>query len=106
MPTIQELKDQRAALDMQIEQQLAEQRSSTFDRIKAIMAESGMTVNELVKGLSGSKAKTQVPTAGRKVAVKYRDPETGATWTGRGLRPKWMREKMEAGATKDSFLVK
>ena len=105
MPTIQELKDQRAALDKQIEQQLAAERSTTFDRIKAIMAESGMTVSDLVKGLSGTKVKAQGPTAGKKVAVKYRDPDTGANWTGRGLRPKWLREKVDAGAKLESFLV-
>ncbi|WP_419465612.1 H-NS family nucleoid-associated regulatory protein [Burkholderia diffusa] len=26
----------------------------------------------------------------RKVAAKYRDPKTGATWTGRGRTPRWL----------------
>lgn len=34
-------------------------------------------------------------------AVKYRNPETGDTWSGRGLAPKWIREH----ANPDSFLV-
>lgn len=27
------------------------------------------------------------------VRAKYRDPETGRTWSGRGSRPKWLKDK-------------
>jgi DNA-binding protein H-NS len=30
------------------------------------------------------------PLKGRKVRAKYRDPKTGATWSGRGARAKWL----------------
>ena len=36
----------------------------------------------------------------RKIAPKYRDPDTGLTWAGRGLTPKWMR-----GKNKKQFLI-
>jgi DNA-binding protein H-NS len=29
--------------------------------------------------------------APRKVPAKYRDPDTGATWAGRGRTPKWVK---------------
>jgi DNA-binding protein H-NS len=32
------------------------------------------------------------PAKGKKVAPKYRDPETKATWAGRGAQPRWLRE--------------
>ncbi|ATF34218.1 DNA-binding protein [Burkholderia thailandensis] len=34
------------------------------------------------------------------IAPKYRDPETGATWSGRGRPPQWI-----AGRNRDSFLI-
>ena len=44
---------------------------------------------------------------GRKyvVAVKYRDPLTGAIWTGRGLTPKWLSVRLAEGKSKEDFAV-
>lgn len=44
--------------------------------------------------------------AGYLNAMKYRDPATGAGWTGRGPTPKWLKELCVDGVTKDDFLVK
>ena len=43
--------------------------------------------------------------AGGKVAAKYRDPETGESWSGRGLKPKWLVQALEDGKTLDDFLI-
>jgi DNA-binding protein H-NS len=43
---------------------------------------------------------------GRKVAPKYRDRKSGATWAGRGAQPVWLRERLKAGAKIDDFLIK
>lgn len=37
---------------------------------------------------------------GRKLEPKYRDPETGKTWAGRGKYPRWM-----AGKDKEAFRI-
>ena len=39
------------------------------------------------------------------VDVKYRDPATGDTWSGRGRRPKWIEEKMIGGSNLEEFRV-
>lgn len=39
------------------------------------------------------------------VKAKYRGPE-GQEWAGRGKPPKWMQPLLEAGASKEDFLVK
>ena len=44
--------------------------------------------------------------AKRTVAPKYRDPQSGATWSGRGLTPKWLAEKEKAGQKREEFLIK
>lgn len=38
-------------------------------------------------------------------AVKYRDPATGQTWTGRGRMASWLASKIAAGELADRYLV-
>ncbi len=35
--------------------------------------------------------------------IHYLDPLTGATWTGRGLQPAWLKARLAAGGTLDAF---
>jgi DNA-binding protein H-NS len=39
------------------------------------------------------------------VHVKYRDPVTGETWSGRGRMARWLKEKVEAGEDLEKYLV-
>jgi DNA-binding protein H-NS len=41
-----------------------------------------------------------------KATPKYRNPETGETWAGRGVQPKWLRKAIEAGHTLEQFLIR
>lgn len=46
--------------------------------------------------------------AGKKrgtVPVKFRNPETGATWTGRGRTPRWIVDAESAGTDRSAFAV-
>src|SRR3954468_12371541 len=45
------------------------------------------------------------PAKGKKVAPKYRDPKTKATWAGRGAQPRWLREAIKGGAGLESFAI-
>mgnify|MGYP000291809121 CR=1 FL=1 len=61
----------------------------------------GSSVLELLGGSKGGKA----PKA--KAAPKYAHPENPSlTWAGRGARPKWLAEMLDAGAKIDDFLIK
>src|SRR5690606_33730864 len=51
---------------------------------------------------AGKKAGTS-PT--RAVPAKFRDPQTGNTWTGRGRAPNWIVDAEAAGKTRDEFLI-
>ena len=46
-------------------------------------------------------------TAGKRASVKpkYRDPDSGNTWSGRGVMPKWMKAALDAGSTREEFLI-
>ena len=40
------------------------------------------------------------------VAAKYRNPDNPSqTWSGRGVTPKWLTEKMAAGGSREDFLI-
>lgn len=44
---------------------------------------------------------------GVKVKPKYRHPETGETWAGRGVHPRWMREYLKKRGNKlEDLLIK
>lgn len=40
------------------------------------------------------------------IPTKYRNDATGEAWTGRGSRPKWLRDALERGAMLEDFLLK
>lgn len=110
MTTIQDLNAQKAQLTQQlaaIEQQLAavqsEQRQDAIAKVKALMAENGLTAADL-GGVSAARADkpAKVPS---KVAAKYRDPASGSTWSGRGLKPRWLTAAIAAGKTVEEFAI-
>ncbi len=39
------------------------------------------------------------------VPVKFKQPETGATWTGRGKPPRWVVDAETSGKSRNDFLV-
>jgi DNA-binding protein H-NS len=39
------------------------------------------------------------------VAPKYRNPQTGETWSGRGLQPNWLKSALAAGHKIEEFSV-
>jgi DNA-binding protein H-NS len=39
------------------------------------------------------------------VAAKYRHPETGETWAGRGLKPRWLTAAIKSGKSLESFAI-
>lgn len=114
MPTYQELLAQKAALEQQaallsrqIEDARRTERAAVIDRIKALMAEHGVTLAELGGGArkSGSSSKSAATKTARKVAAKYRDPSSGNSWSGRGLQPNWLKAALAAGRKLEDFAV-
>ncbi len=101
MSSIQELLAQKAALEKQIAEAQRAARSDAIAKVKALMAEYGLTAADLA-GKAPAAAK---PEAGKKVAAKYRDPASGQTWTGRGLKPKWLQAALASGKQLGDFAL-
>ena len=103
MATLQELMAQREALERQIEQTKKQERGEAIEKVKALMAEYGLTVADLGSRPAAGKAKKGK--SGGKVAAKYRNASTGETWSGRGLQPRWLKAALAAGRRLDEFAV-
>ena len=101
MASLQELLEQKEALDREIERTKKQERTDAIEKVRTLMAQYGLTVSDLaVKSTPKGKNKT-----GRKVAAKYRNTATGETWSGRGLQPKWLKAALASGKKLGDFTV-
>jgi DNA-binding protein H-NS len=101
MASLQELLDQKAALEKAIETTRKQERADAVAKVKALMSEYGLTVSDLASKASIKSSGVK----GSKVAVKYRNKATGETWSGRGLQPKWLKAALAAGRKIEDFAV-
>ena len=89
MTDYKELLARKAELDAQIAQAQAEAKAEGIATARALIQEHGLTAADVFPA-QGKKPKGSVG------APKYRDPDTGATWTGRGKPPNWINGKDRA----------
>lgn len=116
MNTLTAIEKQIAKLTKEAERLRKAQTGSVIQQIRQLIAEHGLTVDDLfgnaarkrvVVGRSkaiGSNGTSKRTSHSRKATTKnaaassrrsigaalYRDPESGAEWTGRGRTPKWI----------------
>lgn len=91
MPTYKELKAQMAALAEKAEAARAVEFQTIVEEIRAKVAEYGITERDIFGAKRGRPAK-QANSEVKSVAPKYRDPKSGATWSGRGRAPAWIKD--------------
>ena len=99
MASYKELIEQRKALEAQIEAARKAEIGEAVAKIHQLCADYGLTEKDVFSGARGS-GEGRSRSKGGVVAPKYRDPATGATWTGRGKAPLWI-----AGADREKFLI-
>ena len=83
----EEIQAKIADLQAQAQRVKSEEKSQAIDAARAMITSYGITARDLgldkpVKGKAG-------PKPGGKIPPKYRDPLSGALWSGRGKTPKW-----------------
>lgn len=97
MPTYKEYQAQIAELEALAEQARQNEIAEARRQIRELMQSYSLSASDLLqsdaKSTSGKKSKT--------VLAKYKDPESGLMWTGRGRAPRWLD-----GKNKDDFLIK
>jgi DNA-binding protein H-NS len=94
----EELQAKIADLQAQAEQVRREERQQAIDMAKTMISTYDITARDL--GLDKAPKTKTGPKPGNKVAAKYRDPQSGATWSGRGKTPKWIN-----GADRSQYAI-
>ena len=100
--SLAELLKQKADLERQIASAQTESRAKAIADVRALMAQHGLTAADL----AASARKSTKPEGGtsRPVAAKYKDG-SGNSWSGRGLKPKWLTAALAAGKKIEDFTI-
>ncbi len=104
MATLQSIHAKIAKLQAQTEAIVKKQSTKVISDIQALMAEHGITVEDLGSdaGKRGRTVSTDgVRAKGNTSTSKYIDPKSGATWSGHGRAPGWIA----SAKNRDKFLI-
>ena len=103
MATLEQIQARMKKLQVQAEALIARRAQAALDQIREIMLKHGLTTEDIeakakarrerVKAASGRVANGKVKAAATKgkLPPKYRDPKTGATWSGHARPPAWIK---------------
>ena len=89
MTSYQDLLKQRDELEKQIQDARKRELADAVAKVRSLVAEYGLTAEDVFPPARAARSSG----AGGKVPPKYRHPETGETWTGRGKPPKWIQDQ-------------
>ncbi|ANB73634.1 hypothetical protein AYM40_15660 [Paraburkholderia phytofirmans OLGA172] len=105
MTTLEKVQAQIAKLQAQAEALVVKQSSGVIEKIRELMAKHGITTADIDAHAGGKqRAKHAAAKTAAKPATsvaKYRDPKSGATWSGHGRAPQWIA----AAKNRDKYLV-
>lgn len=85
MATYKELLAKKQELDIEIENARRAEAQAALEDIRATVAAFGFTPEDVFGSRRKSKSSSGAP--------RFRNPETGETWGGRGPRPRWLKGK-------------
>lgn len=94
MSQYKDLLKQREELEAKIAEARNAEVASAIAQVRQLVLDYSLTERDVFGGVRTSSAK------GSTVAPKYKDPVTGATWTGRGKPPLWIADK-----EREQFLI-
>ena len=88
-----ELRDLANRIESELEKRASQKKKVVLDQIKELAQSIGLTVDQIVAAERKGIKKTK--TAAATVYVNPDNPKQ--TWSGKGRRPKWANELLEAG---------
>lgn len=98
------IKDLKALIEKAKERISELEKSEATDvrnKLIAMARDAGFDAVELLSG----KAAASASKVRRPAKPKYKHPTSGATWTGRGVKPVWIRELLASGRTLESLMI-
>lgn len=101
MPTLEAIQEKIKKLQAQAQAIAAREAAGALERIRNIVEKHGLSVADIEAHLNGRKRRGKSATGARthaakpagskgKLPPKYRDPKTGATWSGHARPPAWI----------------
>jgi DNA-binding protein H-NS len=94
MATLEQIRAKVKEVRTQAEALAARQSSGAIEKIRELMAKHNLTTADIEAHVGHKKGggKPGMKSAGKPTlsAAKYREPKTGATWTGHGRAPAWI----------------
>jgi DNA-binding protein H-NS len=97
MSKLDELLEQQKRLQDEIDELRKEERIEAIKQIKALVDKYQIQSSSIF-GRKAAGEESSTPRA--KLPPRYRDPETGKTWTGQGREPGWIK-----GKNRDEYLI-
>ena len=100
MSDIKALQAEKEAIEAKLAEARKASRQSAIQTILGIMSDNDLSGSDL--GFTAP-AKAPRKPRGSSGPVKFRDPESGQTWAGRGKRPTWLVNALAGGRSLESF---
>lgn len=98
---LNELKALKKQVDKAIDSFETRRKKAALEALEATAKEQGFSLSELLDAAHSSPSKSR-----SSAAPKYANPHNpDETWTGRGRKPRWFAEAIEAGKTPDDLLI-
>jgi len=102
--SLSELKALQKRVEKAIERHDAKQKTAALAALKSKAKELGFSLDELTSGTSPKPKAKPAKKAPRKPT--HRDPaNANNTWSGRGARPKWLKDALDSGKSLDDFKI-
>lgn len=93
---LEDLMAQKAAIEKEIERERERAIEYVIEEVNDVLRRIGMPMEEFINEVQKRTNKRY-----QSVPPKYRDPDTGKTWSGRGRTPKFLE-----GKNLDDYLIK
>lgn len=98
MESLKVLLSRKLELDKQINEARNAEKNSAVLLIQKLMTEHKITFEDIRGEVKILKPKRIIP-------VKYREPGTQNTWTGRGITPRWLKAAYASGRKLEEFEI-
>ena len=101
MATLENIQARIRKLQTQAETLIAERAQGALDQIRELMIKHGLTTEDIEQRAKARRERARAERLGLtegasaakgKLPPKYRDPKTGATWSGHARPPSWIKD--------------
>lgn len=103
--SLAELKALQKRVEKAIERNDAKKRTAALAALKNEAKKLGFSLDELTGGVAAKAPKAKKAKAAPRKATHRHPDDATKTWSGRGARPKWLKEALDSGKSLDDFKI-